>query len=95
MKKLILILFLLISPICFGEQYKFKISGVDDIYHAKEVSTILQDIFDKRPTFNDNNDMFIVNSDVNINLEKFKSKLLEHGYTVIFFNKSIGMEVDK
>lgn len=71
------------------QSYQIKISGATDIYSAKDLATYdyMEAIFNARPIFNDETDVFTVKSYELVSLSQLSTKLTENGLTVVYFNQ--------
>lgn len=86
MKKIgFVLIFMLMLLSSRAQTYKFRISNISTTEDVKEITDILEDIFDKRPLFNNQTFMFSVDSEVKIDSIKFAQKMNQYPYILELF----------
>lgn len=70
--------------------YTIKLAEVTDVISAKEASMVLQELFDSNlQSFNAGTLEITIKSVFSSDQTKFTDKLLNNGYTLIYFDKKI------
>ena len=88
MKKIVIILFLLITSFAYSQySYSVKLKGVTTPELAKSPSEYIEMTFKTNPSFNDSLDAIEFKLEIPIVHNAFKYMIEEEGYHLIIFNR--------
>lgn len=95
MKNIFMIFMLFFSINVFSQDftYKFKVSNVSNIESAKKVSENLRNLFNVLPTFNDSEDVFIINTNLNFDKSHIVNYLSQYGFNIDTFSKRMREQI--
>ncbi len=96
MNLFLLSLFLTTSLSLYSDNYfySFQLLGVETAEDAKMAASLMSDIFDQPPGFDEVSRQFLVTSATNISEADFYHKVGDFGYTVEMFTKTEILEDD-